>query len=171
MYRQCPQRDHRHFCRPTLLGLKSAKFANPSPPPPLTDPEKGSELPKGSFGKADPKGSGLLGRDGLEAGDFLGGAGRGGGAFFCLGGKAGLGDSERSLLEGEGAKGSLPNKSPLDFCKTNSIQAQVIICFNQVTIGMSFMNDRLSSHHFPPIKSSKSILQLNFLRHLTLIFL
>lgn len=108
-----------YICRLTLLGLKSAKFANASPPPPLTDPENGSELPKGSLGNADPNGSGLLGRDGLDAGDFLGGAGLGGGAFFCLGGKAGRGDSERLLLGGEGAKGSLPNKSPLDLCKTN----------------------------------------------------
>lgn len=67
----------------------------------------------------------MLGRDGLDAGDFLGGAGRGGGAFFCLGGKAGLGDSERALLEGEGTKGSLPNRSPLDFCKTSYTVARM----------------------------------------------
>ncbi|KAH3849302.1 hypothetical protein DPMN_091701 [Dreissena polymorpha] len=41
----------------------------------------------------------------------LGGAGRGGGAFFCFGGRAVRGDSDRPLLLlGEGANGSLPNR-------------------------------------------------------------
>jgi len=99
----------------TLLGLKSAKLAKPSPPPPppLTEPENGSEAPNGSLGNEAPNGSGLPGFEGLERGDFFGGAGRGGGAFFCFGGKAGRGDSEPLLGEGEGTKGSLPNKSPL----------------------------------------------------------
>lgn len=109
-----------------MLGLKSAKLEEKASPPPrpLTpadDPENGSEPPNGSLGNAPaPNGSGFFGFDGLDAGDLpLGGAGRGGGAFFCFGGKAGRGDTVRVLAGGEGAKGSLPNKSPLDFCNTN----------------------------------------------------
>ena len=113
-----------------MLGLKSAKFVIASPPPPLTptvDPPKGSELPNGSFGNP-PKGSGFLGLDGLEAGDFpLGGAGLGGGAFFCFGGKAGRGDSGR-FLAGCGINGSLPNKSPLDFWKKKENQKLFDAC-------------------------------------------
>lgn len=111
----------------TLLGLKSAKLAEKASPPPrpltpVDDPENGSELPNGSFGNAPaPNGSGFFGFDGLDIGDLpLGGAGRGGGAFFCLGGNAGRGDSERDFAGGEGAKGSLPNKSPLGFCNARN---------------------------------------------------
>ena len=102
----------------TLLGLKSAKFANASPAAPELTPElpNGSEDANGSLVNP-PNGSGLFG---CLAGDFtgdFGGAGLGGGAFFCFGGKAGRGDSDRDFDVDDGANGSLPNKSPPNFYK------------------------------------------------------
>ena len=101
----------------TLLGLKSAKFANASPAAPELTAAllKGSEEANGSFGNPG-NGSGLFGcLDGDFIGDF-GGAGLGGGAFFCFGGKAGRGDSVPVVFDVDaGAKGSLPNKSPPGF--------------------------------------------------------
>ena len=79
------------------------------------------ELPNGSDDANGslvnpPNGSGLFGcLAGDLTGDF-GGAGLGGGAFFCFGGNAGRGDS-LVFEEDDGAKGSLPNKSPPNFCK------------------------------------------------------
>ena len=104
-------------CLLTLLGLKSAKFANASPPPPPLTVElpNGSDDANGSLVNP-PNGSGLFGcLAGDLTGDF-GGAGLGGGAFFCFGGNAGRGDS-LVFEEDDGAKGSLPNKSPPNFCK------------------------------------------------------
>ena len=109
-----------HLLRLTLPGLKSAKFANASPPP--APPELTPELPNGSDDangslSNPPNGSGLFG---CLAGDFIGdfgGAGLGGGAFFCFGGRDGRVESEWDLEEDEveGANGSLPNKSPPGF--------------------------------------------------------
>lgn len=49
---------------------------------------------------------------GLGVGLFLGGAGRGGGFFFCFGGRTGAGDlGPTAGRDGDfGANGSLPNK-------------------------------------------------------------
>ena len=117
----CPSSFGMHLLTLTLLGLKSAKFANASPPAP---PELTPELPNGSDDANGslpnpPNGSGLFG---CLAGDFIGdfgGAGLGGGAFFCFGGNDGRGDSECDRVEDEdeGANGSLPNKSPPSFWK------------------------------------------------------
>lgn len=93
-------------------------MAKPSLPPPELEngsfpPElaKGSLLPNGSL----PKGSeDVTGDFLLPLPDFaLGGAGLGGGCFFVLGGKAGVGDSDFLRGVGLGANGSLPKGSPL----------------------------------------------------------
>lgn len=96
-----------------MLGLKSAKLAKgsdapPAFPDPVPLPAKGSFPAKGSLENGSESGFGL----GVALG--LGGAGRGGGCFFVLGGRAGFGDSFLDV-EDMGAKGSLPNRSELTF--------------------------------------------------------
>lgn len=65
---------------------------------------------------------------------FLGGAGLGGGCFFCLGGKAGTGDFGPKVgrVGDFGAKGSLPNKLS-GFCKESKqelVRCKPIICLH-----------------------------------------
>lgn len=95
----------------TLLGLKSAKLSKIqsefSFPAELA---KGSLPANGSLPKLAKSSSFFF-----AAGELLGrgGAGRGGGCFFCLGGRfGGVGD-----LELDFTKGTLPKRSPLLFWK------------------------------------------------------
>ena len=92
-----------------MLGLKSAKPPNGSlfivPPPNASLPPKGSGF-----------GAGLLFVEGILGPDIgfglTGAGGRGGGAFFCLGGTAGIGEDPFFLfvgLKGSAPKGSVPN--------------------------------------------------------------
>ena len=99
-----------------MLGLQSAKLAKASDP--LLSPLllNGSELPNGSVTAPPSPG-------GLKASLLPPGAGgRGGGAFFCLGGRAGVGEGpgrggaglfprEWDLGPSDGAKGSVPKGS------------------------------------------------------------
>lgn len=95
----------------TLLGLKSAKFEKGSFPD-APELAKASLLAKGSLPNPPNVSDFSAGPDGLALG--LGGAGRGGGGFFCLGGSAGIGDSLRWAALG--ANGSLSKRLPEDFC-------------------------------------------------------